>query len=234
MTDKHAVYWIAATAGEVPGDAEWLTGRERGKLEQLRFTKRRADWRLGRWTAKRAVCLLPGSMEHKLVETDVEIVAAADGAPELLIQGVETDLVLSISHCRNIGFVVLSTDGRAVGCDVEAVEPRSESFLSDYFTADELELVGRETGQFRPLLANLIWSAKESVLKSMRMGLNRDTRSVEVRLPGRKLDSGDDWSPFAASCSVTSGEFGGWWRLAGEFVYTVACPAVTEPPIALD
>jgi 4'-phosphopantetheinyl transferase len=234
MTDKDAVYWFAATAGEVPGGVEWLTGRERDKLEQLSFTKRRADWRLGRWTAKRAVCSLAGRTGRILGATDVEIVAAADGAPELLMQGVQSDSVLSISHCRDVGCVVLSPDGSAVGCDVEAVEPRSDLFLSDYFTDDELRLVGREARRFRPLLANLIWSAKESVLKSMRKGMNRDTRSVEVRLPAKKLDSGDDWSAFTASCSLNSAEFGGWWRRAGEFVYTVACPAGTKPPVALD
>ena len=46
MTKAPAVYWLAATGDDVPGDSEWLTGRELDKLEQLRFTKRRADWRL--------------------------------------------------------------------------------------------------------------------------------------------------------------------------------------------
>jgi len=235
MTEKPAVYWIAATGGEVPGGAEWLTGRERAKLEQLRFTKRRADWRLGRWTAKRAVCSLVGRTGRKLGEADVEIVAAADGAPELLVQGVESDYVLSISHCRDVGFVVLSPDGRAVGCDVEAVEARSDLFLSDYFTDDELKRVTQESRPHRPQMANLIWSAKESVLKSMRKGLNRDTRSVEVKLPTpTTLDSGDTWSAFAASCSETSREFSGWWRRVGEFIYTVACPGGTGPPIPLE
>ena len=39
---------------EVPADDEWLTGAEHDVLAGLTMAKRRADWRLGRWTAKDA------------------------------------------------------------------------------------------------------------------------------------------------------------------------------------
>ena len=71
----------------------------------------------------------------------------------------------------------------ALGCDLELVEPRSDRFVADYLTAAEQQLV-LGAGPERDLVANLIWSAKESALKVLRVGLRRDTRSVEVTLDG--------------------------------------------------
>ena len=46
------VYWLEQSAADVPAEDEWLSESERTVLAGLRFPKRRADWRLGRWTAK--------------------------------------------------------------------------------------------------------------------------------------------------------------------------------------
>jgi len=63
MTD---VYWLEQTEADVPAEDDWLSEREAVRLGRMRIPKRRADWRLGRWTAKRALaaCLkLPGDTE---------------------------------------------------------------------------------------------------------------------------------------------------------------------------
>jgi 4'-phosphopantetheinyl transferase len=234
MKEASAVYWLTAGGGEVPGESDWLTVREREKLEQLRFTKRRADWRLGRWTAKRAVCSFANSTGRELEVSDVEIIAADDGAPELFVGGERAVCAISISHARDVGFVVLAPWGGAVGCDVEAVEPRSSSFVSDYFTNGELELVAGEEEESRTFAANLIWSAKESVLKSMRAGMNRDTRSVEVTLGKVGRETGETWSGFSARCLETALEFEGWWRCRSDLVFTVSCGVGAGPPLEIE
>ena len=50
-----SVLWHRAGAMEVPPDDEWLTGHEHAVLAGLAVAKRRADWRLGRWSAKSLV-----------------------------------------------------------------------------------------------------------------------------------------------------------------------------------
>ena len=40
---------------DVPEDNDWLSADERARLNQMRIPKCGADWRLGRWTAKRAL-----------------------------------------------------------------------------------------------------------------------------------------------------------------------------------
>ena len=46
------VYWLEQSDGDVPVGDGWLSAGERATLDRLRIPKRRADWRLGRWTAK--------------------------------------------------------------------------------------------------------------------------------------------------------------------------------------
>lgn len=53
--ERIPIIWILATAGEVPDGDGWLSGPERRDQAGLRVPKRRAEWRLGRWAAKRAL-----------------------------------------------------------------------------------------------------------------------------------------------------------------------------------
>lgn len=234
MTDLASVYWLTGNADDVPGDSGWLTVRERDKLEHLRFIKRRADWRLGRWIAKRAVraLLLRGGCEVALA--DVEIIAADDGAPELRVFGDRHDCAISISHSRGIGFVALSPNGTALGCDVEAVETRGKRFVEDYFTENEIAAVGGASEAEQSVLSTLMWSAKESALKAERVGLGRDTRSMEVRLPLTQVISGQRWTPLSVECSETGRLYHGWWMLAGEMLFTISCCSETDLPSRLD
>jgi len=49
------VYWLEQTEADVPPENDWLGASEVARLNSMRFAKRRTDWRLGRWTAKRAL-----------------------------------------------------------------------------------------------------------------------------------------------------------------------------------
>ena len=51
------VYWLEQAESEIPAHDQWLSVRDAACLGGLRFAKRRADWRLGRWTAKRALAI---------------------------------------------------------------------------------------------------------------------------------------------------------------------------------
>jgi 4'-phosphopantetheinyl transferase len=50
-----SMYWLTQKLVDVPENDDWLTHNEIICMNKLRFPKRRADWRLGRWTAKRAL-----------------------------------------------------------------------------------------------------------------------------------------------------------------------------------
>ena len=73
---------------------------------------------------------------------------------------------------------------------------------------------------YSDLLANLIWSAKESVLKARRVGLRADTRTVEVRLAGDRF--GGRCGLLTLRCVEPVETLRGCWWVADGFVYTIA------------
>ena len=103
--------------------------------------------------------------------------------------------------------------------------------MLDFLTATEQRFVAsRPAGEERDVAANLIWSAKESALKVLRIGLRRDTRS-----PGSltlTVPRGDGWGELTVGTSDGT-VFPGWWRRDGRFVLTVAAEVAAEPPVAL-
>lgn len=233
MTGPAAVYWLTQSLADVPEgrDSGWLTGRELTKLEGLHYLKRRADWRLGRWTAKRAVGLFMGRRGSMPDPARFEIVASDDGAPEVHLDGRATDVSVSLSHSGGLGFCVVTSGRVSIGCDVETIEARSDRFVSDYFTRREADAARRAPERGRPEMATLIWSAKESALKAMRVGLGRDPRSVEVSADTGASTGG--WQRLQVSRPETKTTFPGWWRREGDRVFTCVSVSRTGPPIPL-
>ena len=205
------VYWLEQNESDVPAENHWLSPGETRCLTAMRFAKRRTDWRLGRWTAKRALaaCLqLPADLPAL---ANIEIRAASSGAPEVFLRNQRAPVTISLSHRAGAAICAVALSATSLGCDLETVEPRIATFAADYFTANEQTLVEQTCAQVRPLLVTLLWSAKESALKALNTGLRLDTNSVEVSLLDASLLPADDspqpnpastrpaWRPLAGS-----------------------------------
>lgn len=226
-----ATWWLARGEEQVPAGAGWLSADERRRAAALRYTKRRTDFLLGRWTLKLAVARVLGWPEDPASLARIEGRTSPGGAPRLYVDGQAAGRGVSLTD-RAGGAVCLVADrGAAVGCDIEVVEPRSDAFVRDYLTLAEQRLVGG-AGPARDMAANLVWSAKEAALKVLGTGLRRDTRSVEVAVAG--LDPPErTWS--ALRVRTAEGEvFPGWWRRSGAFLVTACWPGGGPPPAALE
>jgi 4'-phosphopantetheinyl transferase len=216
--------WVTASAADVPGDDAWLGAAERRVLAGLQVEKRRADWRLGRWTAKRAVAATcPITAER------VEILAAADGAPQAWLDGARLPLSLSLSHRAGRGLAVVAADPSAVGCDLELVEPRSPAFVRDWLADSERALLAARGGIEHARLANLLWAAKEAAAKVRREGLRLDVRRARVRLDTASPAAGDGWSPLRVDWPDAQ-PTRGWWRAEPGWVIVIAGEPAPEPP----
>lgn len=107
----------------------------------------------------------------------------------MVVDGNDAEMDVSLTDRAGWAVCLVGPEGElsggTLGVDLEAVEPRSRGFVADYLTAYEQAYV---SGQGDPgsegwdAAANLLWSAKESALKVLRVGLRADTRSVEVTL----------------------------------------------------
>jgi 4'-phosphopantetheinyl transferase len=225
---ENVVFWVRQRTEAVPCGYDWLTDRELDSLCDMGFTRRRWSWRLGRWTAKLAVA---STLENGLTPGDVEIVAAADGAPEVYLLGRPSPLRVSISHAGNVSLCAVGPARMLLGCDVEKVEDRGDMFARDYFTRSELERVLEERRDQRSLVETLVWSAKESALKAIRDGLRRDTRDVVVDIGG--TGGAREWTPVGVTVADGTCRLFGWWSARDGSVYTVVTGQPCPAPVSL-
>ena len=239
------VFWLEQTEADLPPENDWLSASEMLRLDGMRFAKRHADWRLGRWTAKRALAAYLNLPSHPRGLMDIEIRPALSGAPEVFIANQPAELAISLSHRAGVAACAVTLPRSELGCDLEIVEPRSDAFIADYFVTEEHELIERTSVAERSLLVALLWSGKESALKALRAGLRLDTRSVIVRPVLRQSDGNGCAQDSALDVPASSGPkswqtlqvvyeggqiFHGWWQNTGDLLRTmVASPRPTAP-----
>jgi 4'-phosphopantetheinyl transferase len=225
------VYWLEQTETDVPADNDWLSANEATCLNGMRFAKRRADWRLGRWTAKRALSICLDLPAHPQVFRKMDIRPAPSGAPEVFFVNQPAAVTISLSHRDGMAACAVAMSGVDMGCDLEMIEPRSDAFVADYFTIEEQALVARASAAGRPRLLALLWSAKESALKALHEGLRLDTRSVIVSPFAASFDL-NGWSPLQVR--YTGGQiFHGWWQNTDNILRTVVAAQSLDSPIPL-
>ncbi len=199
---------------------------EQRRLAELKLSKRRSEWLIGRWTAKH---LLQACLVHDLKVflplNEIGIYNDAHGAPVAMADcGSQiAEWAISISHSHFCGFsAALPGSAMGLGADIEHIEPRSGRFVADYFTTDEIERVRDVSSENRERLITAIWSAKEAALKALHLGLTVDTRQVSCA-----IDSGyatpQCWIEFKIITTGCNHEgLQGWWRAWNDFVLTVA------------
>jgi 4'-phosphopantetheinyl transferase len=230
------IYWMLVDSQQtVLEAAQALSPFELQKYAAFRFPKRRDEWLLGRWTAKALAHSLPAYRHYSLAQ--IEIRNALQGSPYIQLPGRATPAeCLTISHSGNLALCALSTSLELqIGADLERIEARTETFILDYFTPTERQLVDRASAETRAELVTLIWSIKESMLKALGTGLHRDTRSVEVLGLDGGQPSGDGHSKWQ---SLQIGEqpagervWAAWWQHRPPFILTLAGCAATQQPI---
>ena len=154
---------------------------------------------------------------------------------------------ISLSHRDGVAARALAQSTIPLGCDPELIETRSDAFVGDYFTEKEQALIVGRRDSERDRLVTTSWSAKESALKALRVGLRAGTRSVDICLCGQRSDwdeqpgknelglsarycSFDEWHPFQAA--LENGQvLYGWRNASTSLVKTLATIQVAKPPI---
>lgn len=211
----------------VPAGDGWLSPGERERAAGMRFAARRADFRLGRWTAKRALArwLGAGGAPEALAEIDVR--GAPKSPPEAFWRGSRAPCALSLSHRAGAALAAVSPAGVALGCDLERAEPRSPAFAEQYLARAERAFAEALPEPQRSAAITLLWSAKESALKALGRGLDLDARAVVVRVGGSAPARG--WRPLAVELAGGP-ELTGFWCARGPWLLTLAAtPALPTP-----
>jgi 4'-phosphopantetheinyl transferase len=188
------LHWVFLPAGQAEPPwpvAAWLSKPERAQLGALRVEKRRGDWLRGRHAVKQAgvrairetygVCLPLASLEVERERSGAPGLRLAPGAAGFagFEGGARLPIAVSLSHSCGAAFAVAAPAraGDGVGADLERVEPRAPALVADFFAPEEAAACERRPA-LRDLFVTAVWSAKEAVLKTLRLGLSVDTRRV--------------------------------------------------------
>jgi 4'-phosphopantetheinyl transferase len=217
------VTWHEAGAEQVPADDEWLSTQERAVLAGLSVAKRRADWRLGRWTAKALVNAVLDVPLHR-----IEIRAADDGAPDVLVDGGVADWSLSLSHRDSIAAAAIVSRPTRVGIDLETLETRSDAFVREWLCSDEQAALP-PAGQARDLRVLCCWTGKEAAAKLLREGLRLDVRHAVVTTGPASAH----WTPLAVGWRTEGFIHRGWWLHDNRRVVAVVTDPPSERPVLL-
>ncbi len=220
--------WRVVSMDDVPAGSAWLGPRERRIEATLTMPRRRRDWRAGRWSAK--------ALAPEQAPAEWEVIADDDGCPRVWQAGKALATPVSISHRADFAAAALSQTERRVGIDLELVEAHTERFVRDYFAPAEVERAYRQPPGLWDVYASVVWSAKEAVLKCLRLGLNRDTRTVVIDIdPAATTAQAGGWSRFIAHDRPTGHRYEGWWtkqrnllRNEAPLILTIASGPVLE------
>ena len=225
------LFWLEQHQSDLPANPEWLGTREVLCLDAMRFPKRRADWLLGRWTAKHAIAAFLGHPVAPSSLASLEVLAAPSGEPRAYAEDELLPVTISISHRAGVAICAVTTVGVNIGCDLELVEHRSAAFESDYFTMDEQRVIAHCDAARRDLLLNLLWSSKESAMKALHQGLRLDPRSITIAL-GTIADRTADWNPLRVRYDDEC-NFCGYWSRSGDLLRTVVARALSLELVAI-
>jgi phosphopantetheine--protein transferase-like protein len=152
------------------------------KVEYSRFKviKRQFEWITSRITSKQMIKqILKG---EKINFPDIRIEKEKTGQPYINITGQgRLEGTFSLSHSNGYVFCGYSSVKELkFGLDIEKIEERSLEFAQDYFTPREIEKYLTMDKIDKNEFTTMVWSAKESVLKTLGLGLSIDTRKVEI------------------------------------------------------
>jgi 4'-phosphopantetheinyl transferase len=223
--------WLQQTEHDVPEKLEWLSPLERDRLAKFRVPKRRSDWLLGRWTAKWALVRYLDLPDRWNSLQNIEVIPAESGAPVAYIAREPANVTISISHRDHVAICAVGTAGIELGCDLEVIEPRTTAFIHDYFTTEEQAFISSKRDEERSFAAALMWSAKESALKALRVGLRADTRSLLVCV-GQTEDHELNWSPLIVHLRDAR-DLQGWWQRSDALLRTVVASQALSPPVEI-
>jgi phosphopantetheinyl transferase (holo-ACP synthase) len=155
-----------------PLAAAALTAAERRDCAALATAERRAEWRAGRFAAKRAVALATGVRDLHAIE----LRARHRAAPEVRVPGLPAAPVsLSITHAAGRAAAVAVRGTAGIGIDLEFGERVPPGYARYFLKPSERAVAGW-------LGVTALWVIKEAAWKALRLSDAAPFAALEVHI----------------------------------------------------
>jgi len=154
---------------------EFLTKSEIDKFEKLQYVKRQTTYLLGRYASKMAVAKYLNEENFKAIE----IKTATLEHPVVMHLSYETPEI-TLSHAGNIAIAIAHEPGHVLGVDIEKFDPSKLKVFQHEMTPNEIELCQDYDGD-QAIIANSIWTVKESLSKAIKCGFMVPFKLLEVK-----------------------------------------------------
>ena len=152
---------------EAPKAEDFLTTFEYKQYEHFKVPKRAEEWLGARYAAKKlAMDFFTFPM------TRMQIKNTKTGAPILQVEG-GNHLTISLTHSGKYAAAAISLTGDLVGIDVEHIEPRSDSWVKEFFYDEEIL-------ENTPAFQTELWAKKEAIVKLLQIGLTVPAKDIKI------------------------------------------------------
>ncbi len=152
--------------------ASYLHPQEHEYFGTLKFEKRRKDYLLGRYCAKRAIQVLGQDARPERIFIDHGVF----NQPVVVNRG---NIQVSIAHSDGFGASIAFPESCPMGIDIERVDISKNEVLESQMTQEETKLIDLFPFSYQAALTSL-WTFKESLSKALRTGLTTPFHSFEV------------------------------------------------------
>ena len=153
-----------------------LSLSEAGYYTQLKSEKRKRDYLLGRWTAKKALIEFS---KKTLVMSDISIDHGVMLQP-VVVSNFLFNTQVSIAHSKTSAIAVTFPEQHPMAVDLQYVDvERQKALLSCQTTIDQQAL--REVRKSEIVKATLLWTLKESLSKVIKTGLTLPFSEIQIK-----------------------------------------------------
>ena len=151
-----------------------LNNQEKEYFDTLRCDKRKIDFLAGRYAAKMAICRITKETDFQ----SINIIHGIFNQP-VTLRLPNTNIQASISHTDCVSAAIAFPAEVSMGIDIEKIDPDTRAVLTSQATDKERRVLKHLTSPFVDMLT-LLWTAKESLSKALRIGLTASYSIFEV------------------------------------------------------
>jgi 4'-phosphopantetheinyl transferase EntD len=196
-----------------PSALDFLSSEETKIFNGYGVEKRRREYLAGRAATKLGLQALANSNLPCLFK-GASILNGSDRAPYFICACREPHpFSFSLSHAHNLASAYLTDQSKVqLGIDVVWKEERDPRKLRDFLAISEIELIFQYPAERQSNVTNIIWAAKESVSKALKVGMAAvssiivrgidDLDHIEIELNGKSLATNQALKGQRINCRV--------------------------------